>query len=47
MDGPFLVSRAFLPDLKESGSGRIINISPRATGLRRLRFSPMSPPRAR
>ncbi|MFF0157290.1 SDR family NAD(P)-dependent oxidoreductase [Streptomyces sp. NPDC005263] len=25
--GPFLASRAFLPDLKESGSGRIINIT--------------------
>jgi 3-oxoacyl-[acyl-carrier protein] reductase/(S)-1-phenylethanol dehydrogenase len=27
VDGPFLTSRAFLPDLKESGSGRIINIT--------------------
>ncbi|MEU1555148.1 SDR family oxidoreductase [Streptomyces scabiei] len=27
VDGPFLASRAFLPDLKESGSGRIINIT--------------------
>ncbi|MFF5301965.1 SDR family NAD(P)-dependent oxidoreductase [Streptomyces sp. NPDC013161] len=27
VDGPFLTSKAFLPDLKESGSGRIINIT--------------------
>ena len=27
VDGPFLTSRAFLADLKESGSGRIINIT--------------------
>ncbi|MEU1275794.1 SDR family oxidoreductase [Streptomyces sp. NPDC005799] len=27
VDGAFLTSKAFLPDLKESGSGRIINIS--------------------
>lgn len=27
VDGPFLASRAFLPDLKKSGSGRIINIT--------------------
>jgi NAD(P)-dependent dehydrogenase (short-subunit alcohol dehydrogenase family) len=27
VDGPFLASRAFLPDLKESGAGRIINIT--------------------
>jgi len=27
VDGPFLASKAFLPDLKKSGSGRIINIT--------------------
>ncbi|MGW1564138.1 SDR family NAD(P)-dependent oxidoreductase [Streptomyces sp. NPDC002144] len=27
VDGPFLASKAFLPDLKRSGSGRIINIT--------------------
>jgi NAD(P)-dependent dehydrogenase (short-subunit alcohol dehydrogenase family) len=27
VDGPFLTSKAFLPHLKESGSGRIINIT--------------------
>ena len=27
VDGAFLTSRAFLPDLKQSGSGRIINIT--------------------
>jgi NAD(P)-dependent dehydrogenase (short-subunit alcohol dehydrogenase family) len=27
VDGAFLASKAFLPDLKESGSGRIINIT--------------------
>jgi NAD(P)-dependent dehydrogenase (short-subunit alcohol dehydrogenase family) len=27
VDGAFLASRAFLPDLKQSGSGRIINIT--------------------
>ncbi|BBC31023.1 1-phenylethanol dehydrogenase [Streptomyces graminofaciens] len=27
VDGPFLASRAFLADLRESGSGRIINIT--------------------
>ncbi|GHB82726.1 pyridoxal 4-dehydrogenase [Streptomyces umbrinus] len=27
VDGAFLTSKAFLPDLKESGSGRIINIT--------------------
>ncbi|MEI5521889.1 SDR family oxidoreductase [Streptomyces brasiliscabiei] len=27
VDGPFLATQAFLPDLKESGSGRIINIT--------------------
>ncbi|MFF4117604.1 SDR family NAD(P)-dependent oxidoreductase [Streptomyces sp. NPDC001714] len=27
VDGPFLVSRAFLPQLRESGAGRIVNIT--------------------
>ncbi|MFG2470313.1 SDR family NAD(P)-dependent oxidoreductase [Streptomyces canus] len=47
VDGPFLASKAFLTDLKESGAGRIINIRRRATGRRRPPSSPMSPPRAR
>ncbi|MFI7699493.1 SDR family NAD(P)-dependent oxidoreductase [Nonomuraea sp. NPDC049480] len=47
VDGAFLTTKAFLPDLKESRSGRIINTTSSSYWTPSLHSSLMSPPMAR